>query len=176
MYYRTRTYLAGDWDGDSDLIQQIQRWNNSGYFALDFTDSHDLTQARDGSLNCSIKKSLATRLNASKKFVLIVGASTDSVLSGSCRYCGDYSSYYSRCSHGYGVDYRSYIKYECDHAKRDYNNGDMDIVVIYNYLTVHKDKCPEAVRNIGTHIAGITWDANGNTKFDYQTIKNVIMG
>ena len=51
----------------------------------------------------------------------------------------------------------------------------MKVVVIYNYMSVHKDKCPEAVRNIGTHIPGITRDINGNAKFDYQAIKNAIM-
>ena len=29
MYYRTRTYLAGDWDGDNDLIQQIKDWKTN---------------------------------------------------------------------------------------------------------------------------------------------------
>ncbi len=35
MFYRTRTYLAGDWDGDKNLIQQIYDWKRSGYLALD---------------------------------------------------------------------------------------------------------------------------------------------
>ena len=73
MYYRTRTYLAGDWDGDKNLIQQIMDWNKNGNLALEFTDAHELKQARDGSLNCTIKNSLADRLNGSKLFVLIVG-------------------------------------------------------------------------------------------------------
>ena len=68
--YRTRTYLAGDWDGDSNLINKIKEWNDNGYIALDFTDAHALTQARDGSLNCTIKNSLAWRMNASKRFVV----------------------------------------------------------------------------------------------------------
>lgn len=48
----------------------------SNYWSLDFHDAHDLTQARDSSLNCSIKSSLATRLDVSKTFVLIVGNTT----------------------------------------------------------------------------------------------------
>ena len=175
MYYRTRTYLAGDWDGDRDLIQQIMDWNRKGYLALDFTDAHELKQARDGSLNCTIKESLADRLNGSKTFVLIVGEKTDSVASGSCQYCTEYSPYYQFCGRGHSQDLRSYIKYECEKAARDYKNNKMRIVVIYNYLDVHRDKCPETVRYIGTHISGRVRDINGGVKYDYQSIKNAIM-
>ena len=30
MHYRTRTYLAGDWEGDNNLIQTILYWKNNG--------------------------------------------------------------------------------------------------------------------------------------------------
>lgn len=175
MYYRTRTYLAGDWDGDSNLIQQIYDWKKNGYLSLDFTDAHELTQARDNSLNCTIKDSLSTRLNASKTFVLIVGDKTNSVSSGSCQHCGCYSPYSHRCLREKTLDFHSYVKHECEKAARDYRNNEMKIVVIYNYMSVHKDKCPEAVRNIGTHIPGITRDIFGNPKPDYQAIKNAMM-
>ena len=74
MTYRTKTYIAGDWTGDSNAISTLYRWKNSGYFSFDFVDAHSFTQARDTSLNCSIKKSLKERLDASKTFVLVVGA------------------------------------------------------------------------------------------------------
>lgn len=76
MLYRTRTYIAADWDGDLDAVNQLHKWNESDYFNLSFSDAHDLTQARDSSLNCSIKKSLAERIDASKTFVIIVGNNT----------------------------------------------------------------------------------------------------
>ena len=41
--------------------------HNNGYWSLSFTDAHELTQARDTSLNCSIKKSKQNRY--SKKFI-----------------------------------------------------------------------------------------------------------
>lgn len=85
MYYRTRTYIAADWDTDSDAVEQLRKWNDGNYWSLSFSDAHDLTQARDSSLNCSIKNSLRTRLEASKTFVLIVGKNTLSVRSGSCQ-------------------------------------------------------------------------------------------
>lgn len=175
MYYRTRTYLAGDWDGDKNLIQQIYEWKRNGYLTLDFTDAHDLTQSRDGSLNCTIKKSLSVRMNASKTFVLVVGDKTDSVTSGSCSHCESYLSSYNWCLREYSINRCSYVKYECEKAARDALNGYMQIVVIYNYMTVCREKCPEAVRYLGTHIAGIHRDAYGNPKFDYQAIKNAIM-
>lgn len=71
MVYRTKTYIAADWDGDKNAVEQLYKWKKSNYWSLDFHDAHDLTQARDSSLNCSIKSSLATRLDVSKTFVLI---------------------------------------------------------------------------------------------------------
>ena len=61
MAYRTKTYIAGDWDGDCDLIKQLYKWNDSDDWNLHFLDAHDVTQARDSSLFCSVKKSLSLR-------------------------------------------------------------------------------------------------------------------
>ena len=61
MYYRTRTYIAADWSGDYDAVEQLHKWNSSKYWSLSFTDAHDLMQARDNSLNCSIKASIRNR-------------------------------------------------------------------------------------------------------------------
>ena len=80
--YRTRTYIAGDWDHDKDAVDQLHKWNDSKYWSLSFTDAHDLTSSRDSSLNCTIKSSLKTRMDASKTFVLIVGDQTASVTAG----------------------------------------------------------------------------------------------
>ncbi len=111
MAYRTKTYLAGEWDGDEDAIKQLHKWNDNNFWSLSFTDAHELTQARDGSLNCSIKSSLATRLDSSKTFVLIVGSNTKTVRSGSCQYCDSLNSYTKSCARGKSVDYSSYIEY-----------------------------------------------------------------
>lgn len=48
--YRTRTYIAGDWDNDKDAVDQLHTWNDSNYWSLSFTDAHDLTSSRDSSL------------------------------------------------------------------------------------------------------------------------------
>jgi hypothetical protein len=169
MAYRTKTYIAADWDGDSDAVEQLYKWKNSKYWSLDFHDAHDLTQARDSSLNCSIKSSLATRLDASKTFVLIVGDSTKTVRSGSCQYCNSYNSRTYSCARGHNVDYRSYIEYECDKAVKD----GLNIVVLYNATTVDKSKCPDAVRYNGTHTA-MCYYQDGQYYWDYQAVKTAL--
>lgn len=169
MAYRTKTYIAGDWDGDHDAVAQLHKWNDSNYWSFSFTDAHDLTQARDSSLNCSIKSSLATRLDASKTFVLIVGTGTKTVRSGSCQYCSSYNSWTGSCARSYSVDLRSYVEYECAKAARD----GLKIVVLYNAATVDKSKCPDAVKSIGTHIA-MCFIKDGQYYWDYQAVKNAL--
>lgn len=169
MAYRTKTYIAAEWTGDSDAVEQLHKWNNSNYWSLSFVDAHDLTQARDGSLNCSIKSSLSTRLDVSKTFVLIVGSNTKTARSGSCQYCSSNRSFYSNCSRGHKIDSRSYIEYECDKAVRD----GLNIIVLYNAATVNRDKCPDSVRNLGSHVA-MCYFENGKYYWDYQAVKNAI--
>jgi hypothetical protein len=140
MAYRTKTYITADWSGDKDAVDQLHKWNDSSRLSLSFADAHDLTSARDSSLNCSIKASLAMRLDASKTFILIVGSNTKSLRAGSCQYCGSLNSWTNTCSRGRSVDYRSYIEYECEKAVCD----DLKIVVLYNATNVDKSKCPRS--------------------------------
>ena len=80
------------------------------------------------------------------------------------------------CSKGYSVDNRSYVQYECEMAAKDYAAGKLkNIVVIYNGLKVpDKSKCPEVLRNIGTHIGSDTINAKGELCWNYSAIKNAI--
>jgi len=169
--YRTKTYIAGDWTGDQDLISQLYKWNDDDRLLLNFVDAHELTQARDTSLACSIKRSLSERLNASKTFVLIVGKDTDKLTKGACRYCNNYSSYFGSCTHGSTVDQRSFIEYECEKAKRD----NIKIVVLYNYTSVYKDKCPECLRYSGTHLNAYYKGIDGKYYWNYPEIKKAIL-
>lgn len=169
MVYRTKTYIAGEWSGDKDAVDQLHKWNDNRYWSLSFTDAHDLTQARDGSLNCNIKSSLGTRLDVSKTFVLIVGSNTKTVRSGSCQYCDSLNSWTNSCARGKSVDYRSYIEYECDKAIRD----GLKIVVLYNAATVNKSKCPDAIKDVGTH-AAMCYYEDGTYYWDYQAVKDAI--
>ena len=170
MTYRTKTYIAGDWTGDQDLISQLYSWNNRDDLRLSFTDAHELTQARDTSLPCSIKRSLAERLDASKTFVLIVGKDTDKLTKGSCRYCNSYDSYHGSCHRGHYVDYRSFIRYECEKAQRD----GIRIVVLYNYADVNRSKCPDILRYEGTHINAYYYQG-GKAYWNYSKIKDALM-
>jgi hypothetical protein len=169
MGYRTRTYIAGDWTGDQNLIRKLYEWNDNNNLKLHFIDAHDLTQARDTSLYCSIKKSLSERLDVSKTFILVVGADTAKLTKGSCKYCRSYDSYYESCHRGGHVDFRSYIQYECEKAKRD----GLKIVVIYNYANVDKSKCPDVLKNVGTHLNAYFY-RDGKSYWNYQKIREAI--
>ena len=169
MYYRTKTYLAGDWTGDSNAIETLKEWNRNKYLTLSFIDAHDLKSARDTSLNCTIKASLKQRMDMSKTFVLIVGNETKTLRAGSCRYCNSLNSYSHYCVRGYSVDYRSYIEYECDLAIK----AGIRIVVLYNSTVVDKSKCPDAVKNLGVHIPMKRFK-NGTLCWNYETISNAL--
>lgn len=173
MTYRTKTYIAADWTGDKDAVDKLYEWKNNERLNLDFIDAHEYTQARDSSLNCSIKKSLHTRMDVSKKFVLIVGKDTIKLRNGSCQYCDNYvNSLYSSsyCKNNYSIDYRSYIEYECDLAIK----ANLRIIVLYNYANVDKSKCPERLRNVGVHINMFYYDQQGKCFWNYTEIKNAI--
>jgi len=167
--YRTKTYLAADWSVDINAIDQLKTWNDSNYWSLSFTDAHDVTQARDSSLNCSIKASLKKRLDVSKTFVLVVGTKTKNLTNGGCQYCSNYYSATRTCLKGRTVDFRSYIEYECDIAKDDIPK----IVVLYNAASVDKSKCPEVLKNVGTH-AAMQKIQDGVRKWDYQSVKTAM--
>ena len=146
--YRTRTYIAADFDHDKDAVDQLYKWNDSNYWSLSFSNAHDLQTSSDNSLFCSIKSSLKYRMDGSKTFVLIVGDHTKSLTKGGCQNCASYNSHTYACARGYSVDYRSYINFECDKAVE----AGIKIIVLYNNIKVDKSKCPQSVKNIGTHV------------------------
>lgn len=167
--YRTRTYIAADWDHDCDAVERLHEWNNNSLLTLSFTDAHELQQSRDTSLPCSIKNSLRERMNYSKQFILIVGEHTNSVTKGGCQYCGSYNSWSKSCARGHSVDYDSYVEYECHQAV----NAGIDVVVLYKATTVDRSKCPLEVRYTGTHTAMKKWE-NGSLRWDYQAVKKAL--
>lgn len=169
--YRTRTYIAADFDHDRDAVEQLYKWNQSDYWNLSFSDAHELQTSNDSSLYCSIKSSLKLRMDGSKKFVLIVGDHTNSITKGGCQFCKSYNSYTYACARGYSVDYRSYIEFECNKAVE----SGIEIIVLYNSTRIDKSKCPESVRNIGKHVTMIYYE-NGKYYWNYQSIKKAING
>jgi hypothetical protein len=169
MAYRTKTYIAADWDCDKDAVEQLRAWNDSEKWSLSFTDAHDLTQARDKSLNCSIKASLASRMAASKTFVLIVGNKTISRRAGECTYCSHYVN--RTCMTGLTISNDSYIEYECKKAVR-YRES-IKLVVLYNAAKVDKSKCPDVIKAYGTH-APMQKMKDGYHYWDYQSVKGAM--
>lgn len=175
---RTKTYIAGDWDGDFDAVQQLMKWNSSKYWGLN--DVHEATVSSDDSLNCSIKRSLCQRMSISKTFLLIVGDHTKSLRSGACYLCSKHVSFpILHCLNGYtSLDDRSYVDYECCLAKNSYDAGKIKIVVLYNSTVKHIDKCPTILQGVGTHLAMKKWvtDIYGFRKqeWNYQAIKDAI--
>lgn len=171
MTLRTKTYIAGDWTGDQNLIDWLYHWNGSVRWGLVFEDAHELTQARDTSLPCSIKRSLKQRLDASKTFVLVVGNKTASLTRGGCRNCPSYSIY-GRCHRSGTVDHRSFIDYECEYAVDNH----LRVAVLYNSTHVDKEKCPPAVRDVGIHRPALRSAWDGSLYWDDHAIIQAIRG
>ena len=94
----TKTYIAADWDDDKAAIGKLKEWNDGEKWNLSFTDVHEATQSSDDSLNCSIKASLAKRMDMSKTFVLIVRTDTKTRRAGECTYCSNYND--GKCKTG----------------------------------------------------------------------------
>ena len=170
MAYRTRTYIAADWEHDKDVVDYLRHLNDSDYFRLDFVDAHEWKQAKDTSLACTIKKSLSERLNGSKNFILIVSNTTDTRRSGSCQYCHSYNSIWGTCRAGGHVDTRSFIQYECDKAVRD----NMKIVVIYKSSRIETHLCPEILKKCGTHVPAYKYDSSGILRWNIQGMTEAI--
>ncbi len=181
MPYRTKTYLAGDWDGDRIAIDQIKKWNENPFWLLHFVDVHEVTQSSDESLYCSIKKSLSQRMNMCKTFVLVVGAGTRTVTKGACFNCVCYakkksSHFYfdstdldatAHCLCGGSISNKSYIQFECEKAVRD----GLKIVVLYNSSYINPSRCPDSVRHLGIHVAMKKMDGSWN----YTAVRNAIL-
>ena len=181
---RTRTYIAGEWDGDYDAIDQLYKWNEGDKWSFHFVDAHKNKQCYDTSMPCTIKDSLSERMGRSKTFVLVVGKNTRTVRKGSCSYkdCGN--KWYSYTLGKYicnvvGKTYssESFIDYECKIAYNAWLRNEMKIVVLYNAASKDKSNCPELLRNVGTHSEMKSYNVfQGRYTYDYQKVKKAIEG
>ncbi len=151
MNYRTKTYIAAAWEEDQDAVEKLLEWNDSDRFSLEFKNVHDYMQSRDTSLPCSIKKSLSKRMDECKYFILIVGPNTKTVRSGYCMYATCYKIIGSSCASGGHINNKSFVEFECDKAKREYNNRNLKVLVLYKSNVVWKPWCPENLKDIGIH-------------------------
>lgn len=179
---RTRTYIAGEWDGDSDAIEQIYKWNEGDKWNLHFVDAHGFKQCYDSSLPCTIKSNLSDRLNRSKTFVLVVGNNTKSARKGSCYYANcnnkgyNFFSGQNTCNvAGKTYSTESFIDYECRHAYNAWLHDDMKIVVLYNAASVDKSKCPEILRGVGVHKEMKSYNTTWcRYMYDYNKVRKAI--
>ena len=73
------------------------------------------------------------------------------------------------CHRSGHVDFRSFIQYECDKAKR----AGLKIVVLYNYASVDKTKCPGVLQNEGIHLNAYFYK-DGKSYWNYQRIRETI--
>lgn len=92
------------------------------------------------------------------------------MVEGGCQLCQSYNSWCSYCARGYSIDYRSYIKYECDKAVE----AGIKLVILYNSTIIDKSKCPELVRNLGVHINMMYVGPDGNKRWNYKKSKRCI--
>lgn len=170
MNERTKTYIAADWVGDKDAVDKLYEWSSDLELALSFIDPRDLIQEGDGILNsCTIRDSMSDRLDTAKAFVLIVGNNTKSLSAGSCHFCGNFSGWSNTCTLGRGISIRGYIEHECKKAVHD----GLRIVVLYNATSVDKSKCPDVVKDIGTHEA-MRCGKDGEDRWDYQAVREAL--
>lgn len=184
MPYRTRTYVAGEWDGDSDAISQLYSWNSGDRWSMHFVDAHKFKQCYDSSMPCTIKSNLSERMGRSKTFVLVVGNNTKSTRKGSCVYSNCSSKAYNYFMGLYtcrvaGKVYstESFIDYECRLALNAWKNNEMKVVVLYNAASVDKSKCPDILKNIGNHIEMKSYSPIWQSyRYDYQKVKSAIEG
>ena len=69
-------YTCFDGDNDIHYYRLMQAWHKNEKFDFTFDNAHDLKQARDTSLESTIKKSLTHRLKASNVLIVLIGNST----------------------------------------------------------------------------------------------------
>ena len=167
---RNYTYTAADFDHDKDAIDHLKLMKENGL--ISYLDAHELQQSYDSSKPCSIKKSLKNRMDVSYKFVLIVGEHTNAVTKGGCQLCESYNSRTESCARGYSVDYRSFVRFECEKAAEE----GLQIVVLYKSTKIDRDLCPTPVRYTGVHQKMIYRGYDGHYYWDDDAIKQALRG
>lgn len=76
MAYRNKTYVCFDGDTDMKYYNLMKGWKQNDNTDFNFYDAHELNNARDTSLEQSIKNQLRERLKNTKLFVVLLGEHT----------------------------------------------------------------------------------------------------
>ena len=77
MSYRNKTYVAFDGDNDMKYYLLMKAWSINSSIDFDFHDAHEINYSHDWAQTESIKRQLYKRLENSKIFILLIGASTN---------------------------------------------------------------------------------------------------
>jgi hypothetical protein len=152
-----------DFKEDIDAFEKLESWYNLQFSNFDFINGHDLQDTKEKAPKCEIKRKLQERIKDADTFILIVGENTKNITDGACIFCKNYNEYLINCAKGNKLDYKSYIDCECNTAKI----MKLDTFVLYKSSDTPKNKCPNVLKNHGTHIpmlknSGDTniWDQN----------------
>lgn len=76
MAYRNKVFVSFDGDTDIHYYRLMLAWKQNDKTDFNFFNAHDISQARDTSLETTIKRSLRERLLNSKTFVILIGERT----------------------------------------------------------------------------------------------------
>ena len=76
MPYRNKVYVCFDGDKDIHYYRLMKAWHQTYHSTFSFSDAHELNQARDTSMESSIKRQLMERLRNTREFIVLIGEST----------------------------------------------------------------------------------------------------
>ena len=76
MAYKNKVFISFDGDTDIHYYRLMLAWKQNDKTDFNFFNAHDISQARDTSLESTIKRSLRERLLNSRIFVILIGERT----------------------------------------------------------------------------------------------------
>lgn len=171
MADRTKTYILADWKSDKDAVDQLFNWNSDAHWNLEL--EYTCSDRWRSQKFCHTKLwDIKTKLDISKTFVLIIGENTKDFFQyrGKCHLCSGYPDWALDCIYGAGkLDFRNFLDYACEETVQ----AGLKIVVLYKATTVDKTRCPEAVKDIGTH-AAMFFGTDEEPLWDYESVKNAL--
>jgi DNA-directed RNA polymerase subunit RPC12/RpoP len=178
LNYRTRIFLAGDWEGDAEVLHQLIQWNKDENWGLSFIHDQDEMYSLSNCLYCTMKRLLEEQMSVSRTFVLVVGSKTKRLREGSCGRCKEHvkamiTSKRTKCRHENNYDTRGYIQFESELARKLYDEGKISIVVLYNSNRIIENDCPESLIGVGRHIPVFINDEYGVVGWNYEAILKI---
>lgn len=164
-----RMFIAGDLAHDKDAMKQLYKWKIDKKWKIEFQDEDEIYYAERCRF-CDTRKAMRRCLMESQVFVLIVGRHTLEDTRGSCPTCPSYNHYLKSCKRFRTEDNRTFIQMGCDIAIR----GEKKVIVLYKDTRVDKTKCPEALRDVGAHVAMVYRGQDKRKYWKYDAVNEVL--